>query len=61
MGYEEKIETLLSQMSLAEKIGQLQQMVDTGEELAGLVRQGAVGALIKVLGKEGRSTSAWPL
>jgi beta-glucosidase len=49
---EQEIEALLARMTLDEKIGQMRQVQGTGEVQAALVRQGAVGSLINVVGEE---------
>lgn len=52
MDYEERIEALLGQMSLAEKVGQMCQITGVQEEYEDLIRQGGVGSFLNVTGKE---------
>jgi len=52
MDYEQKIEALLGQMNLAEKIGQMCQMTGVQEEYEDVIRQGGVGSFLNVTGEE---------
>lgn len=54
MSYEERIDDLLAQMSLAEKVGQMRQISGVSEGQEELIRQGAVGSFLNVLGEQAR-------
>jgi len=54
MSYEGRIDDLLAQMSLAEKVGQMRQISGVSERQEELIRQGAVGSFINVLGEQAR-------
>ncbi|ABX06099.1 MAG TPA: beta-glucosidase BglX [Herpetosiphon sp.] len=49
MQYEQQIEALLAQMTLAEKIGQMRQLHGTGETQQQLVREGNLGSVLNVI------------
>ncbi|WP_110513035.1 beta-glucosidase BglX [Herpetosiphon llansteffanensis] len=52
MQYEQQIEALLAQMTLAEKIGQMRQLHGTGENQKNLVREGNLGSVLNVIDAE---------
>ncbi|MBM7843215.1 glycoside hydrolase family 3 N-terminal domain-containing protein [Herpetosiphon giganteus] len=52
MQYEQQIEALLAQMTLAEKIGQMRQLHGTGENQKTLVREGNLGSVLNVIDAE---------
>ena len=57
---ERRIDALLRQMTLAEKVGQLSQYTSATPETLELVRQGRVGSLFNVTGAENTNAgSAW--
>ena len=49
---EQRVESLLQRMTLAEKAGQLSQYPDGTPDLEGIVRRGEVGAVLNVVGAE---------
>ena len=54
MSYEERIDDLLAQMSLAEKVGQMRQISSVSEGQEELIRQGGAGSFLNVLGERAR-------
>ena len=54
MSCKERIDDLLAQMSLAEKVGQMRQISGVSEGQEELIRQGAVGSFLNVLGEQAR-------
>ncbi len=50
MDMEQRIDQLLSRMTLAEKIGQMAQISGTGEGHEELIRRGAVGSFLNAHG-----------
>ena len=59
---ERKIDALLKQMTLEEKVGQLAQFAGKNPQNIEMIKQGKVGSLLGVLGAQDRmKSSAWPL
>ena len=54
MNYEKRIDDLLAQMSLTEKIGQMRQDSGVSEGQEELIRQGGAGSFLNVLGERAR-------
>jgi hypothetical protein len=54
MRHEGRIDGLLARMTLAEKVGQMAQLSGTHEAFEGLIRRGAVGSFLNVVGEQAR-------
>jgi beta-glucosidase len=54
MMHEGRIDDLLARMTLAEKVGQMAQLSGTHEAFEGLIRRGAVGSFLNVVGEQAR-------
>jgi beta-glucosidase len=52
MDIEKRVDSLMSQMTLEEKIGQLGQATDANDQHLGLARQGGLGSILNVAGPE---------